>query len=483
MNATSVKSLLLQGSIAAIAAGLRRREFSVQEMTRFYLERIAACNQQGPALNAIRVVSPRALDDARAADEALAQGRDRGPLHGIPFLVKDNIFIAHDYTTTAGVAALANFVPKRTASIVRQLLNAGGIMLGKTNLTEFADYVSDVMPAEFSGHGGVVRNPHGIRYGRGQGSSVGSAASVAAGFAPFALGGETQNSIQTPANYSSIVGLKPSVGRVSRHGIMPLVPSQDAPGVLTRTVEDADLLFNLLGGADPLDPTSIPLARDDRRGLGFERLSQVSIGVPRRAMADRPDFAGVLPLFNAVVERLGKAGARIVDPCDLPSAEQLQDVRSCVFRTEFKASMNAFFEEHESPCGIGSLKELIRWNEAHPEVIPYGQSLLLAAEETRGLNDPQYRADRARDIALSRTGGIDAALQAGSVDVLIAPMGAAAKCTGKAAAPTLAIPAGMDSTGTPFGVTLYTSYGNDAALMAVGRLVERAIGDRRTPQL
>jgi len=483
MATPDIDGLLLRGSIAAIGTALRARKFSIREMIQFYLSRIAAFNHAGPQLNAIRVVAEDALDEADRADRALESGTAVGALHGIPVLIKDNILIAKEYTTTAGVAAFSSFVPRRTATLVRRLRGAGAIVIGKTNLTEFADYVADVMPAEFSSAGGVVRNPHGIRYGRGQGSSVGSAAAVAAGFAPIALGGETQNSIQTPANYSSVVGYKPSVGMLSRVGIVPLVPSQDAPGTLTRSLEDAEFVMAVIGGADPADAISIAMDRDDRRGARIERLNQVRIGVPRRAMAERPEFASMIPLFEESLRRLAAAGAAIVDPCDLPSAEQLQEVRSSVFRTEFKASLNAFLDEQDAPCGIDSLDTLIRWNEAHPDKIPYGQSLLLAANETQGVNDPRYRADRRRDIELSRHGGIDAALRAGNVDVLIAPMGAAAKCTGKAGAPTIAIPAGLGGDGTPFGVTLYTSFGADGVLVAVARLVERTIGDRRIPKL
>jgi len=484
MSHDDVDDLLLRGSIRSIHAAVRARAVSVREMVAWFQARIAAYDQAGPALNAIRAASSRAVEDAERSDRELADGLDRGLMHGIPVLIKDNILIADEYTVSAGCAGLAEFVPRRTASIVRRLREAGAIVLGKTNLTEFADYVSDVMPAEYSSLGGVVRNPHDIRYGRGQGSSVGSAAAVAAGFAPIAIGGETQNSIQTPASYSSVVGLKPTVGMISRAGIMPLVPSQDAPGVLARSVDDAAIVFAAIGGADAHDPVSILMRRDDdRRARGLERLAQLRIGVPRRAMADRPDFAAVMPMFDDLLSRLARSGAAIVDPCDLPSAEQIQDVRSCVFRTEFKASLNAFLEVQGAPCGMSSLGDIIRWNDAHPDRIPYGQSLLLAAEETRGLNDPQYRADRARDVALSRTGGIDAAIAAGAVDVLIAPMGAAAKCTGKAGAPTLAIPAGIGADGTPFGVTLYNSFGDDAVLIAAARLVEQVVGDRRLPRL
>ncbi len=485
MATNDTDQLLLTGSVAAIGAAIRKKEISIRESVSWYLARIEAFNQKGPALNAVKDVSSHAVADAKALDDELAAGRDRGPLHGIPILIKDNVFIADEYTTTAGVTALKDFVPKTTATLVRRLQDAGAIILGKTKLTEFADYVSDIMPAEFSGAGGVVRNPHGISYGRGQGSSVGSAASVAAGFAPLAIGGETQNSIQTPSSYSSVVGFKASVGMITRVGIMPLVPSQDAPGPIARCVGDAALVFAAIGGADPRDAVSIQMQMqcDNARGRGLESLAHVRIGVPRIAMADREQFTGVMPQFEAALSALSKAGARIVDPCDLPSAEQMQEVRSCVFRTEFKAALNAFLEDYNAPCGIASLAALIRWNEAHPQHIPYGQSLLLAAEETRGLSDPQYLADRARDIALSRQGGIDAALYAGDADVLIAPMGAAAKLTGKAGGPTLAIPFGHDATGTPFGITLYTALGRDRLLLAVGRLVEHAIARRVLPKL
>ncbi|MBY0511519.1 MAG: hypothetical protein K2P94_15375 [Rhodospirillaceae bacterium] len=482
---TAVEETLTSGSIAEIGGLFRSRKVSAQEATDWYQRRIESFNHKGPALNCVKDISKTAVAEAKRLDQELASGRDRGPLHGIPVLIKDNVFVADAYTTTAGVKALDKFVPKTTATLVQRLQDAGAIVLGKTWLTEFADYVSDVMPSEFSGAGGVVRNPHGIPYGRGQGSSVGSASAVAAGFAPLAIGGETQNSIQTPSSYSSVVGFKASVGMISRVGIMPLVPSQDAPGPIARSVADAKLVFDIIGGADARDAVSMQTQAlcDNRRGAGLESLSHIRIGVPRIAMANREQFAGVMPQFEGALSALSKAGAKIIDPCDMPSAEQMQEVRSCVFRTEFKAALNAFLEDHNAPCGIGSLEDLIRWNNAHPEHIPYGQSLLLAAQETKGLRDPQYIADRARDLALSRAGGIDAALAGGDVDVLIAPMGCAAKCTGKAGAPTLAIPVGLDKDGVPFGVTIYTAFGRDALLLAAGRLVEQAIGDRRLPKL
>jgi len=223
-----IERILAEGSLEELGALLRGSRISAVKIAEWFLTRIEAENC-GRFLNAVREVSPLALGHARVAAEELRLGLDRGPLHGIPVLLKDNILVP-GMTATAGAKALAGFRPQGEATLAARLRRAGAVILGKTNMTEFADFVSDVMPSEFSGAGGVVRNPHGTAYGRGQGSSVGSAAAVAAGLAPYAIGSETQNSIQSPACHSSVVGLKPSVGRVSRAGMVPLVPSQDSPG-------------------------------------------------------------------------------------------------------------------------------------------------------------------------------------------------------------------------------------------------------------
>lgn len=478
-----MNDLLSQGSLAAIHQAVLDRRISVSEIAVWYLSRVEAVGMKR-GLNAVRVVSPVALKDARQLDEEIAAGRIRGPLHGVPILLKDNIVTGDGMTTTAGAAALLNFTPKRDATIVRRLREAGALILGKTNLTEFADYVSDVMPSGFSGAGGMVKNPHGnADYGRGLGSSVGSAAAVAAALVPIAIGSETQNSIQTPASVSSVFGFKPSVGLVSRNGVIPLVPSQDSPGPLGRSVADIVRVLSVIAGTDCRDTASLGSALGRRAATLDRDPRAIRIGVPRRTIADRPDLAEAMPQFEAALSELSKSGVVIIDPCDLPAAEQLQDVRSSVFRTEFKAALNAFLEDHENPCGISSIEQLIRWNEATPSAIPFGQSLLMAAAATKGLDDPAYLADRRRDIALSRTAGIDAALNFSSADVLIAPMGAAAKCTGKAGAPVLAIPVGVDAKGLPFGVTLFASNGQDATVLEVGETVAKIIGQRVVPKL
>jgi amidase len=333
MTNRHVEHCLANGSIQELRAQFLGRRLSVEDAVGWYLARIDAISSSGPTINAVRESSTRALQDARRADKVLATGCGLGPLHGIPVLIKDNILTADGMAASAGCAALAGFRPRRDATIVRRLREAGAILIGKTNLTEFADYVSDVMPSGFSGAGGVVRNPHGFDYGRGQGSSVGSAAAVAASLAMFAIGTETQNSIQTPSAYSSVVGYKPSVGRVSCAGVFPLVPSQDSPGPITRSVKDAALVAAVIAGANGRD-----LMADDSISL-----AGIRIGVPRIQMADRPEFEHLMPLFERCLSQLSLAGIKITDPCDLPNVEQLYEVRSCVFRAEFKAALNDFF--------------------------------------------------------------------------------------------------------------------------------------------
>jgi amidase len=391
----------------------------------------------------------------------------------VPYLLKDNVFTVDGSPASAGSRALAGFVPYYEATLVTRLREAGAVLLGKTNLTEFADFVADTMPSEFSGAGGVVRHPLGFRYGRGMGSSVGSAAAVGAGLCAFAIGTETQNSIQAPAIHTSIVGFKPTVGRVSRHGIVPLVPSQDAPGVLARTVDDTMAVYEAIAGADVNDTAT--LARYPDAHAGVRPLQGLRIGVPRRFVADSVLDAIRSASFESALRTLAQAGAVIVDPCDLPSAEQLHEVRSCVFRTEFKESLNRLLEVLR-PCGMASMADIIDWNNAHRDAIPYGQSLLEAANASAGMRSDGYLADRRRDIALSVDGGIAAALAAGAADVLLAPMSAAAKCTGKAGAPVVAIPAGEDSERHPFGLTVFGMPGSDRIVLEAAAAIEQVVG-------
>ncbi|TDP62057.1 amidase family protein [Roseateles toxinivorans] len=477
-----IEESLRLGSIAQWQALLVQRRISVVEALQWTLARIAALSQIPSGLNALGAVCEHTLAQAQRADARLRHGQPLGPLFGVPVLLKDNILTTDGLPASAGAAALAGFIPQREARIAARLRQAGALIIGKAHMTEFADYVSDTMPAGFSGAAGMVLNPFTrVPYARGQGSSVGCAAAVSAGIVPLAIGTETQNSIQTPAHHSSVVGFKPSVGMVSRAGIVPLVPSQDSPGPIARNVPDAALALRCLGGVDPGDAATLPVAHVPPVPQGAAQLKNVRVGVPRRAMADRADFSLGMQAFETFLARLSAAGAVIVDPCDLPTAPAVLDLRSSVFATEFKQSLNEFLRTHGSPQGIGSLADLIVWNQAHPECVPFGQSLLLNAQATRGTVDPAYRADRERDLRLCRDEGIDFTRAHHRVDVLVAPMGAAAKFTGKAGAPAVALPAGLGGDGLPFGVTVFSSTGCDAELLRIAAAMQIAAGQRVLP--
>ena len=477
-----MEDLLLTGTIAQIQKALTSRELSVPEIVDWYLSRIEQIDRAGPKLNAVRSLAATARDTARRLDKELAAGRSRGPLHGIPVLLKDNILTGDGMTAAAGSAALAGFKPKRDATLVRRLRQAGAVILGKTNLTEFADYVSDVMPSGFSGAGGYVKNPHSNdQYGRGLGSSVGSAAAVAASLVPVAIGSETQNSIQTPASVSGVFGFKPGVGMVSRTGLVPLVPSQDSPGPLTRSVEDAALVASIIAGGDCSDTATLGAMPDFSRPV--VGAAGLRIGVPRRFVADRPELASLMPDSNPFCKYCVKPVSRSPILVICRRRNNFTRCAPAFFAPNSRLRSMRFSRRMIIPAVFDSLQTLISWNAAHPDTIPFGQSLLTAAAATGGLDVAEYRSDRHRDIALSRQAGIDAALQFSGADVLIAPMGAAAKCTGKAGAPVLAIPAGLGPTGLPFGVTLFTSLGGDAKLLAAGATVAAAIAERPVPRL
>ncbi|MGD9945563.1 MAG: amidase family protein [Burkholderiaceae bacterium] len=510
---TDFEQTLTHGSIRDIGALLRRRALSVSELLDWTLRRIEALDRGAAGCNAVRAIADDAVEAARRADAAFGDGSSLPPLFGIPVLLKDNILAGPTMPASAGVRALAEWRPSYKATLVRKLERAGALIVGKANLCELADYVSDVMPAGFSGAGGLVVNPLTKRgYERGQGSSVGSAAAVAARLVPLAIGSETQNSIQTPCAVSGVAGFKPSVGMISRAGMVPLVPSQDTAGPITRSFDDAALAFACMAGADCRDTATLgwpPLtgawsagawsagawsteawpagdrpAGDFSRGSGPEDgrprgrgLAGVRIGIPRLGVGDGLPTAQA-DAFDSVLRALAAAGAVIVDPCELPGAPTLRGTRSCVFPAEFHAAFDAFLHDHGAPCGIASLRDLIAWNEAHPEAIPYGQSLLIAASQAPELDSDTYRRDRALDLLLTRQGGIDAAFASQRVELLLAPMSVAARITGKAGAPVAAIPAGKDRDGAAFAVTAIARPGDDHHLLALAGAIEGILDER-----
>ena len=471
--------------IAELARAMADGRLTAVALTRHFLDRIDALNQAGPALNAVREINPAALDIAEALDAQRRAGRVRGPLHGIPVLLKDNIATGDGMACTAGSLALASLRPARDAGLVRRLRAAGAVILGKCNMTEFADYLSDVMPSEFSSAGGVVRHPYGKRYDRGGGSSVGPACAVAAGLCVAAIGSETQNSIQTPASQSGVVGLKPTVGLVSRAGVVPLAISQDTAGPLTRRVADAALLLSALAGVDLDDTLTLAAGpqvdADYARFLDPHALHGARIGIPRQVYFGRPGHEAADAVTEQAIATLRAAGAIIVDPADVPTAHEVARLRSSVFAREFKVGVEAFLMTQGDAAPMHTLAQIIAFNQAHAgQCLRYGQALAEAAERTDGLDAAAYHADRLRDLTLTRELGIDAVCRQYRLDALLTPGGAAAKLSGKAGYPAVTVPAGFDGEGMPVGVSFIGPAFAEGRLLALAHAFECARGELAT---
>ena len=427
-------------SVAELRDALDTGALRAREIARACLDRIAALDRTGPALHAVIELNPDALAIAAARDEELARGERRGPLHGIPVLLKDNIATADQMQTTAGSLALTGCPASRDAFVVTRLREAGAVILGKTNLSEWANIRSPRSTSGWSGRGGQTVNPHQLDRNP-SGSSSGSGVAVAAGYAPLAVGTETNGSIIAPANACGIVGIKPTVGLTSRVGVIPISHSQDTVGPMARSVADAAVLLTVLAGADPEDPAhggpggsgEFPVAPDGAgsrldytRFLDPGALKGARIGVPR-------NLYGFSRAADTIADRalalMREAGAELVDPVDL-SAEKTdgwQDEVS-VMLTELKPGLAAWLAAFAPACPIRTLADVIRFNENHArDEMPYFcQEFFLRAEETGGLDDPSYRASLARNQRRARQDGLDRVLDEHRLDALVAPTGAPA---------------------------------------------------------
>lgn len=473
-------------TITDMLQAMEQGECSSFALVQHYMERIALYDRQGPAINSVLELNPDALQLAEAADAARRSGAVKGPLHGIPVLLKDNIETADKMHTSAGSIALADHYAHKDAFLVTKLRQAGAVILGKTNMTEWANFMTEGMPGGYSSRGGQVLNPYDPGRLDAGGSSTGSAAAIAAGFAAAAVATETSGSILCPATYQSIVGIKPTVGRISRSGIIPLAHSQDTAGPMARTVADAALLFGVMCGQDPQDPAtgcSVDFEQQpftvrllDRAGLQGAR-----IGVPRRvydaALSDEERA-----LFDALLRELSEAGAIVVDPADIGSAEELSEHRSSVLVHEFKADLNAYLSQLPPELPVRSLKQLIAFNEAHADqALRYGQKILTYAETTSGtLTEPRYIMDRLNDIRLSRAEGIDKTMKEHRLDALLFAQDNGEEIAAKAGYPSVAVPAGYLRDGKPFGVMFTGGAFSEPTLIKLAYAFEQ-LRPRRIP--
>ncbi len=370
---------LEEATIAGLQGEMAAGRLSARHLTEMYLARIAALDASGPALHAVIVTNPDALELADALDRERATSGARGPLHGIPLLLKDNIETADQMGTTAGSLALLGVRPAADAPIAARLRAAGAVLLGKANLSEWANFRSTHSSSGWSARGGQCRNPYSLERSP-SGSSSGSAAAVGANLAAAALGTETDGSILSPSNACGLVGIKPTVGLVSRAGVIPISHSQDTAGPMARTVADAAALLTAIAGPDPRDPATQASAgrtADYARHLNPDGLRGARIGIPREV------FFGYSPQADAVAERaietLRALGATVIDPANLPTAKQLRELDDelTVLLYEFKADLNAYLASLGPSAPVKSLAELIAFNAAHADQeLPYfGQEI------------------------------------------------------------------------------------------------------------
>ncbi len=484
-------------SIVDLQARMERDETTSEALTRAYLARIDAIDGAGPTLRSVLETNPDALAIAADLDAERRRSGPRGALHGIPVLLKDNIDTGDALTTTAGSLALEGHRPQRDAFLVARLREAGAVILGKANLSEWANFRSSRSSSGWSSRGGQTRNPYALDRSPG-GSSAGSGTAIAAGLAAAAIGTETDGSITAPASMNGVVGLKPTVGLVSRDGIVPISASQDTAGPMTRTVLDAAIVLDAITGADPRDaatsaavdrpPSAFATAsaRTDLRGVRF--------GVPS-------GWVGYHEAADAVAAQafahLRALGAEIVEDIDLGPTEPLAEAERTVLLVEFKAGLNAYLRDHPT-APVRSLDEVIAFNARHAErVMPYfRQELLELAQGQPGLDDAAYLDARATCIRLARTEGIDRTLREHTLDALVGPTRVPAwtvdlidgdrripGCSMHAAVagyPHVSVPAGFIH-GLPVGLSFIGAAYSDAELLGYAHAFERAAQAWRAP--
>ena len=401
----------LQGMMASTA-------HSSAEITELYIQRIKMLDQRGPTLRSVIAISPNALEQARASDARRKAGKLKGPLDGVPVLIKDNIE-TRELPTTAGSLALKHNWTRRDAPLVAQLRAQGAVILGKTNLSEWANIRSTSSMSGWSAVGGLVKNPYALDR-TACGSSSGSGAAVAASLAPVAVGTETDGSVVCPSAMNGLVGLKPTLGLVSRTRVVPISHSQDTPGPMARSVKDAAILFSAMVGSDPEDAATKDAGRHRRNyaaGLSDTALRGLRVGVWRPEMA-----ADLGAKFDAALEQLRLAGAVLVD-VELPELKGLGDAESLVLYTELKADLAAYLATTPPSVKTRTLADVIAFNDANSaaEMPFFGQESFLRAQGTKGLSDPEYIAARERSQRQASVEGIDAMLKAGNVQLLVTP--------------------------------------------------------------
>jgi Asp-tRNA(Asn)/Glu-tRNA(Gln) amidotransferase A subunit family amidase len=450
---TSVGGLDLQtATIADAQQAMAAGRVTSAQLVDAYEARIAAYDTSGPKLNAIRELNPAAREQAEALDAERRAGQVRGPLHGVPILVKDNYGTA-DEPTTAGSIALEGVVPKDDATVVSKLRAAGAVILGKANLSEFAGWVDLNMPAGYSSLAGQVINAHDPEFSP-SGSSAGSGVAASMAFSGATLGTETSGSILSPSDANGDVGVKTTLGLASRFGILPLAPDFDVPGPIVRSVTDAAIVLGAIAGPDPRDPATadaaahMPPGGDYTKSLKADALKGARLAYSQDAHDSLDDEHRAL--FDAGIERLRKLGATVV-PVSSFDSENVGLAEIAAVPNEFKASLNAYLADEMPDAQVHSLSDIIAFNDKHPDRVKYGQGLLQASDATPG-REELFPAQAGPSQTSARE-SIDGALAEGDADAIITPGNAHANVGAAAGYPTVIEPLGYTDGGKhPFGI-------------------------------
>ncbi len=476
-----------EASLLELQAAMEQGRLTSRALTMAYLSRIARYDQDGPRINSILEINPDAIFIAEALDAERRRQGSRGPLHGIPILVKDNIETGDKMRTSAGALALAQHVGSKDAYLIRRLREAGAVLLGKTNLTEWANAVSSSMWAGYSSRGGQVAHPYGDYFAGG--SSTGSAAAVAMSFATAAVGTETSASILSPAIQMSIVGIKPTVGLISRSGVIPFSYSQDTAGPMARTVSDAAVLLGALAGRDEDDPATWRNGNGDDKldyaaFLDKDGLRGARIGVYREVPDDvRESGEYDEELFNQAVSELREAGAEVTDAIEIPSFHG--PWRWNKMNLEFKHGVDNYLRRLPAHMPVHSLSELIEWNAAHADqALKYGQDLLIYREElAEPLKNKDYILESLMDLHLAQDQGIDYAIGRYRLDAILFPSYIGADLSAKAGYPSIAVPAGYRANGRPFGITFTGTAFSEPSLIRLAYSFEQRTKHRKKPSI
>jgi len=489
---------IVEAGVSELQAAMQSGKVTSQQLVKAYLARIRSIDKAGPRINSIIELNPDAAAIAAALDKERQATGARGPLHGIPVLLKDNIATADKMQTTAGSLALLGVKPPRDAFLVARLRAAGAVILGKTNLSEWANIRSTRSTSGWSARGGLTRNPYALDR-NASGSSSGSAAAVAASLATLAVGTETDGSITSPASINGLVGIKPTLGLISRNGIIPIAHSQDTAGPMTRSVADAALLLTALAGVDARDAAtahSTGKPHDYTTFLDADGLKGARIGVVRSYFGERND------LVSAVVEEALKVlkakGAILIDPVELPNVDKYEQTELEVLLYELKADIEAYLAEFAPGSSIKTLRDIVDFNEknAKREMPFFGQEYFLQAVAKGGLASKEYRDALENNHRYSRMEGIDQVLQEHRLDALVAPTGGPAWLTdfikgdasgggftspaAVAGYPHITVPAGYVY-GLPAAISFVGAAWSEPTLIRLAYAYEQATKHRRAP--